>query len=34
MGVLTGVTPVTRAMISEVCGKEHEVVGMIIVTSE
>lgn len=34
MGVLSGVSPVTKTAVSEVCGKEHEVMGMSVVTSE
>lgn len=34
LGALNGVSAVCKTMVSEVCGKQHEVVGMGVTTSE
>lgn len=34
LGLLNGMVPLWPTLVSEVCGKEHEVVGMGVMTSE
>ena len=34
LGFLNGVSVVSKTLVSEVCGSEHETVGMGVVTSE
>lgn len=34
LGLLNGLIPLWPTLVSEVCGKEHEVLGMSLITSE